>query len=272
MGSTWERRKTRIGYDYVHSAIDDYSRVDQNAASCPHPSRGGCYGHKRRTQPVLADNVVARDYAHVLSVGDSIHIDGYDIQVLDRRQDHFHIQITTTTSTVAVASHSVYGSDERSRAQIAHADTAFRAAGLGLPNLEIHVHENFTGCDGWAGLFNRDGSGTRVDLCSGTQFTVLHEFAHAWEYRHVDDSARDEFLKLHGLDAWRGHQIPWARRGAEVAAETVAKGLLDRALPEWQCGEALVLDAGFSILTGYRSPRFADAVVGRGDDLCVDPG
>ena len=27
MGSSWVRRKTRIGYDYVHSAVDDHSRL-----------------------------------------------------------------------------------------------------------------------------------------------------------------------------------------------------------------------------------------------------
>ena len=173
---------------------------------------------------------------------------------------------------VTIAPHVVYGSDERSLEQIAYAEAAFQAAGLELPNLEIHVHENFTGCDGWAGLFNRDGSGTRVDLCSGTQFTVLHEFAHAWEYHHVDDATRNQFLELHGLDAWRGRQLPWAQRGTEVAAETIARGLLDRPLPPWQCEEAQVLDAGFALLTSHRSPRFAQAIGGESDERCLDPG
>jgi hypothetical protein len=149
-----------------------------------------------------------------------------------------------------------YGSDERSRQQIADAEAAFLAAGLELPGLEIHVHENYAGCDGLAGQFNRDGSGLRVDFCSGNSFTVLHEFAHAWEYHNVDDVARDRLLELHGLESWRSRDIPWAERGVEVAAETIAKGLLERAFPQWQCEEVELLAEGFRLLTGRSSPRF----------------
>ena len=41
MGSTWTRKKTRVGYDYVHSVVDDHSRLayseildDEKAATC----------------------------------------------------------------------------------------------------------------------------------------------------------------------------------------------------------------------------------------------
>jgi transposase InsO family protein len=41
MGSTWARKKTRIGYDYVHSLVDDHSRFaysevldDEKASTC----------------------------------------------------------------------------------------------------------------------------------------------------------------------------------------------------------------------------------------------
>ena len=143
-----------------------------------------------------------------------------------------------------------------SREQIADADAAFRAVGLELPGLEIHVHENYEGCDGFAGQFNRDSSGLRIDFCSGNSFTVLHEFAHAWEYHNVDDTTRDALVEMHGLEAWRSSDVPWAERGVEVAAETIARGLLERAFPEWQCGELELLDQGFQLLTGRSSPRF----------------
>ena len=159
-------------------------------------------------------------------------------------------------SDAAHLPHVVHGSDERSHEQIADADAAFRIAGLKLPGLEIHVHENYEGCDGFAGQFSRDGSGLRVDFCSGNSFTVLHEFAHAWEYHNVDDMTRDALLEMHGLEAWRGRDIPWEERGVEVAAETIAKGLLKRAFPEWQCEEVELLDRGFRLLTGRSSPRF----------------
>ena len=150
----------------------------------------------------------------------------------------------------------VHGSDERSSEQIADAEAAFLAAGLELPGLEIHVHESYAGCDGFAGQFSRDGEGLRVDFCSGNSFTVLHEFAHVWEYHNVDDTTRDAFVELHGLETWRSRGVPWEERGVEVAAETIAKGLLDRAFPEWQCDEVGLLDQGFRLLTGRSSPRF----------------
>jgi hypothetical protein len=152
--------------------------------------------------------------------------------------------------------HVVHKSDERSREQISAADAAFRVAGLELPDLEIYIHENYAGCDGLAGQFNRDGSGLRVDFCSGNSFTVLHEFAHAWEYHNVDDTTRDALVEMHGLETWRSSEVPWEERGVEVAAETIAKGLLERAFPEWQCEELELLNRGFRLLTGRSSPRF----------------
>jgi hypothetical protein len=159
-------------------------------------------------------------------------------------------------SDAATPPHVVHRSDERSREQIAAAGTAFRVAGLKLPSLEIYVHETYAGCGGFAGQFNRDGSGLRVDFCSGNSFTVLHEFAHAWEYHNVDDTTRNALVETHGLETWRSSEVPWAERGVEVAAETIAKGLLERAFPEWQCEEVELLDEGFRLLTGRSSPRF----------------
>jgi len=176
------------------------------------------------------------------------------------------VLLATVIPTVATADdpfpdaahlpHVVHGSDERSHEQIADADAAFRAAGLDLPSLEIHVHENHAGCGGFAGQFNRDGSGLRVDFCSGNSFTVLHEFAHVWEYHNVDDTTRDALVEMHGLETWRSSDVPWEERGVEVAAETIAKGLLERPFPEWQCEEIELLDQGFRLLTGRSSPRF----------------
>lgn len=125
-----------------------------------------------------------------------------------------------------------------------------------LPGLEIHIHEDYEGCNGFAGQFNRDGSGLRVDFCSGNPFTVLHEFAHAWEYHNVDDTTRDALVEMHGLETWRSPDVPWDERGVEVAAETIGKGLLERAFPESQCEEVELLDQGFRLLTGRSSPRF----------------
>jgi transposase InsO family protein len=59
MGSTWERRKTRIGYDYVHSAVDDYSRL---AYSEIHPDEQGetCAGFLARAAEFFASSGIDR--------------------------------------------------------------------------------------------------------------------------------------------------------------------------------------------------------------------
>ena len=59
MGSTSERRKTRIGYDYVHSAVDDHTRL---AYSEIHPDeRGGtCAGFLARAADFFASYGITR--------------------------------------------------------------------------------------------------------------------------------------------------------------------------------------------------------------------
>ncbi|MEA2002611.1 MAG: hypothetical protein U9N84_12120 [Actinomycetota bacterium] len=163
---------------------------------------------------------------------------------------------------ITVGDHIVHGADERALHLIGQADSAFRAAGLDVPGLTIYVHSGFQDCLDRGGLFNRDGSGVRIDLCSGLQFTVLHEVAHAWEFHTVDELTRTAFLDMNSLVSWRGNNVPWGERGMEIAAETIALGLLDRPFPDWQLGEAAALDGGYSLLTGTRSPRFAEAVDG----------
>lgn len=162
--------------------------------------------------------------------------------------------------SITVGRHTVYGADQSAIAKIEHADAVFASAGLRLPGLEIHVRPNFAACDGLGGRFNVDGSGRSVELCSGLQFTVLHEFAHAWAHHNLSDETRRDFVELHGLPSWNDPDIPWARRGTEVAAETIAKALLNSPLPDWQQEVAAELDAGYTLLTGTRSPRFAAAV------------
>jgi hypothetical protein len=162
--------------------------------------------------------------------------------------------------SIAVGRHTVYGADQSAIPKIEHADALFASAALRLPDLEIHVRPNFAACDGLGGRFRVADSGPRVELCSGLQFTVFHEFAHAWAHYNLSDETRQTFVELHGLPSWNDPDTPWARRGTEVAAETIARALLDRPLPDWQQVAAAQLDAGYRLLTGTTSPRFAAAI------------
>ena len=172
---------------------------------------------------------------------------------------------TPRETGIELGIHTVYGADERTLDQITFANEAFEAAGLILPSLTIHVHPDSEGCDGFRGKFNTDGSGRRVDLCLGLQFTVLHEFAHAWERHTVEDSTRTASLTSYCLNAWNEHDAKWRLRGIEVAAGTIAKGVLSDPLKVWEVGDADVLDAGYQLLTGTRSLRFAGEVSGAAD-------
>lgn len=61
--------------------------------------------------------------------------------------------------------------------------------------------------------------------------TTLHELAHAWIDDNIDAATRDRFLELAGLKAWSGAEVPWGNRGVELAATTIAWGLLDEETP-----------------------------------------
>ncbi len=167
---------------------------------------------------------------------------------------------TDVGGRVDIGQFTVYGADEAAVERIREIESVFDAAGFQLPAMTIHVYPNNLGCDGLSGRFNNDGSGTMVELCSMHRFWLLHEFAHAWTYNNLSDDDRIEFMDYHGLEAWNSKAIDWADRGMEVAAETIAKGLLDSDLPEWQLDEAPALAAGYQILTGMKSPRFEAAL------------
>lgn len=171
-----------------------------------------------------------------------------------------HTQPTPTESAdgVPVGIHRVHGADEEAMRRIETALTAFQDAGLDLPQLSIRVHDDLEGCDGLAGSYRRNATGEQINLCSllHPDFTVLHELAHAWEAHAVSDTTRTTFLELHGLNTWWGPEARWEERGGEQAAETIAKGLLDRPYPAIQLDAIDLLETGYQLLTGNHSPRY----------------
>lgn len=94
-----------------------------------------------------------------------------------------------------------------------------------------------------------------VQAPPGRRHLVVHELAHAWMVEHVDAREKDAFLRLHGLSTWDDEAMAWSGRGIEVAAETLAWGLMAEPY-----GLFLSVDpdcerlaAGFEVLTG-RAP------------------
>jgi hypothetical protein len=98
----------------------------------------------------------------------------------------------------------------------------FGDMGLELPSLDIHFA---TGCQerfgAWGWIQTDSTPPWRIEVC--TTGIYLHELAHAWDCWNLTDTVRRMFLDLRGLDAWRGDDIPWAKRGEEELASLVAR-------------------------------------------------
>jgi hypothetical protein len=129
----------------------------------------------------------------------------------------------------------VHGYADRNEKAIAWALSRLELAGLELQvNLEVRFHRSTEACGGW----NHDGLHTpfsdrhRIDVCvidqAGQERVLLHELAHVWAYRHLDDDERRGFLELRGLEAWNDGE--WRERGTEHAAEVLRWGLGEQSL------------------------------------------
>lgn len=165
---------------------------------------------------------------------------------------------TETDNSVPVGIHTVHGADTEAQQRIENALTTFQNAGLDLPQLTITVHPNLDGCDGLAGTYIPNAGNEQVNLCSRNHpdFTILHELAHAWEAHAINNTTRNAFLELHNLNTWFGSDVDWKERGGEQAAETIAKGLLNRPYPTIQLDAIDLLENGYQLLTGNHSPRY----------------
>jgi hypothetical protein len=80
---------------------------------------------------------------------------------------------------------------------------------------------------------------------------ILHELSHLWLSQHVAEPVAEEFMDLSGAQSWRDPDVPWAERGVEQAADTIAWGLLGETIeilggPMPPCE---LLHDGFRILT-----------------------
>ncbi|HET6952220.1 MAG TPA: nuclear transport factor 2 family protein [Acidimicrobiales bacterium] len=99
------------------------------------------------------------------------------------------------------------------------------------------------------------------DACAGEACTafvanarllVLHELAHAWMYRQVDEATQQAFMDHMGLEAWSSAEVGWYDRGVEQAAQVLAWGLMDEPIPTTRLGDLPCeqLVEAFRLLTG----------------------
>src|SRR5262245_64283560 len=132
----------------------------------------------------------------------------------------------------------------------------FEGAGLQAPSVEIHFHEDLSGCGeylGWA-------QAGRIDLCTSevdamARRAILHEMGHIWLDEHLTPSMRERFIELRGLRAWNASPDAWRLRGYEQGAEVLAWGLGERIVtPSIPDNDPIQLASGFRLLTGVAPP------------------
>ncbi len=125
-----------------------------------------------------------------------------------------------------------------------------------VPAVEIHLHDDVSGCRGEPGFY----AGGRIDLCPGLRLTLiarhnmLHELAHAWSVYGVSGPTREWFMAERGLTSWAEGSAGWALRGFEQVAEIVAWGIGDGVIqPRIADNGAETMTRMFELLTG-RAP------------------
>ena len=148
------------------------------------------------------------------------------------------------------------GGTQARRDTVLAAAARYIESGLALPDLEVHIHEDRSGCGDMQGLFRPAGRIALIDLCYAGEFLALHELGHAWEHFNLDPDDREQFEQVTGATTWRSTDVVWRRRGAELAANTLAHGLLSTQL-ESVAQHALDFER-FEILAGIPSPRLAE--------------
>ena len=152
---------------------------------------------------------------------------------------------------------SLVGGSPEARRTVADAVTRFTSHGFALPDLEIRLHTDPSGCNGKHGLFHHNHGEPAIDLCYDREFLALHELGHAWEHFNLDDDDRTDFQEFTESSTWNAAAVPHDDRPIEIAADALAHGLLTTPLTAGMHREREF--AQFEALTGFAAPRLAEA-------------
>jgi hypothetical protein len=180
--------------------------------------------------------------------------------------------VTGVVRTAAGQEVAIHNGTPRLEALVLEGLARYSAAGITEPLLDSVTFEPSRGCGGVSGRVADDDGARDLflciyerDLCAGNttcqvpllsvRVAVLHELGHAWTLDQVTDDTRAALLDLSGRETWRGENVPWAQRGVEYAAEVLAWGLAEEAIPMVRLGAPPCeeLTAAFELLTA-RTP------------------
>jgi len=143
----------------------------------------------------------------------------------------------------------------------------FVSSSMALPELRFRFHDDFTGCGGHRGLYHREGDVAIIDFCSDLEMLLFHEVGHAWEQFTLDDDDRDAFMETAGAESWQDREIAHDRRGAEIAADSIAYALLSRPNAALQTRPIELFEA----LVGMESPRVVETEAAEAEVAEVAP-
>jgi hypothetical protein len=130
----------------------------------------------------------------------------------------------------------------------------YDGAGLEIPPVEIHLHQDLAECNGNRGISSCGSQ--RIDVCVNERNVVLHEIAHAWNHENLSETQRSEYVLAGGFGSWDDPETPWFDRGSEDAADTIAWALLEEPIKMVSHdGPIARRDAAYSLLTGGHAPR-----------------
>jgi hypothetical protein len=157
----------------------------------------------------------------------------------------------------------------------------FEIAGLPAPSVASITFDEDTTAPQCAadrrGLSVDLGESAQVFVCTGEEracedeactafvanarLVVLHELAHAWMFRDVDETTQRAFMEHMGVAAWSSADVIWYDRGVEQAAQVLAWGLMDESIRPGRLGDRPCeqLVESFRILTGKQPPQDACA-------------
>jgi hypothetical protein len=146
----------------------------------------------------------------------------------------------------------------------------FSQAGLEPPPVQSVLFDPFDPrCDDYGAYAEWSRGRTRILVCwdggaiywggsfglvppPATEVLILHELSHAWLVAHLDQQTQGRYQSRVGAPSWNSSADPWAHRGVEIAAGTMAWGLAVQ-----QPGSSLdylpgcpAVERGFRLLTG----------------------
>lgn len=150
----------------------------------------------------------------------------------------------------------ISGGTSFQRELVARALERYATAGLELPLLQVHLHNDPEECNGNRGSFSSGSTPWSITVCTEDELVYLHEIGHAWAELNLSEAERSDYVARRGLESWNDPETAWGDRGSEDAANTLAWGLVDDPivdmLPDGPLAER---NEGFRILTGIDSPR-----------------